>query len=150
MTSALEEYGQLTTEFLDTLALIPGNKRNVSPAGEWSPAFVVHHMADGELHFAARYFCTLGSDTPPMILFDEDRYPEALHYEQRSVAKSMAAIAGIRAMAHEVLATLDADAWERTTTTLEGESYTLTALVEKANSHMKAHTEQLKELSMTI
>ena len=107
-------------------------------------------MADGELHFAARYFFTLGSDNPPMILFDEDRYPEALHYEQRSVAKSMAAIAGIRAMAHEVLATLDAEAWERTTTTLEGESYTLTALVEKANSHMKAHTEQLKELSMTI
>ena len=150
MTSALEEYGQLTTEFLDTLALIPGNKRNIAPEGEWSAAFVVHHMADGELHFAARYFFTLGSDNPPMVLFDEDRYPEALHYENRSVAKSMAAIAGIRAMVHEILVALDAQAWERTTTSAEGESYTLTDLVEKANSHMKAHTEQLKNLSMTI
>lgn len=150
MTSALEEYGQLTTEFLDTLALIPGNKRNIAPAGEWSTAFVVHHMADGELHFAARYFFTVGSDNPPMILFDEDRYPEALHYEKRSIAKSMAAIAGIRAMVHEVLVALDSEAWERTTTSPEGESYTLKELVEKANSHMKAHTEQLRELSMTI
>lgn len=150
MTSALEEYGQLTTEFLDTLALIPGNKRNIAPEGEWSAAFVVHHMADGELHFAARYFFTLGSDNPLMVLFDEDRYPEALHYKKRSVAKSMAAIAGIRAMVHEILVALDAQAWERTTASAEGESYTLTALIEKANSHMKAHTEQLRDLASTL
>jgi hypothetical protein len=62
----------------------------------------------------------------------------------------MAAIAGIRAMVHEILVALDAQAWERTTASAEGESYTLTALIEKANSHMKAHTEQLRDLASTL
>ena len=67
MSSPIENFAQTTTDFLDALALIPGNKRAIAPENEWSAAYVVHHVADGELHFAARYLHTLGSDNPTMV-----------------------------------------------------------------------------------
>jgi hypothetical protein len=67
MNKALAKFQADATEFLDALALIPDRSRNTSINGEWSAAFVVHHVADGELHFAARYLHTLGSDNPLMI-----------------------------------------------------------------------------------
>lgn len=150
MNKALEGFSQKTADFLDALALFPDRARTIAPEGEWSAAYIVHHVADGELHFAARYLHTLGSDNPTMVYFQEERYPEALHYEQRSIAKSLASIAGIRAMIFEVLSTVDEGAWSRTTTSEDGASYTLIELVEKAGSHLVSHTEQLRALHLQI
>jgi hypothetical protein len=76
--------------------LIPDRKRNEAPEGEWSAAFIVHHTADVEVHFSARYLLTLGADNPPLIFFDEEQYPDRLKYTKRSLNKSLAAIVGIR------------------------------------------------------
>ena len=150
MSDLLNGFQKNTSDFLDALALFPDRSRTVAPAGEWSAAYIVHHVADGELHFAARYLHTLGSDNPTMVYFDEDRYPAALSYEKRTVAKSLASIAGIRAMVFEVLSNVDESAWSRQTTSEDGKSFTLTELVEKANCHLISHTEQLKALHAQI
>jgi len=150
VNATIENFQRHTNEFLDAIALFPDRLRDTAPAGEWSAAYIAHHVSDGELHFAARYFFTLGSDNPPMTYFDEDRYPEALHYEKRSITKSLAAIVGIRAMVLEILTNLDAAAWSRTTTTIDGDTYTLTELVAKADGHLTSHTEQLKALHAQI
>lgn len=146
MKELLNSFQQNTSDFLDALALFPDRTRSVAPEGEWSAAYIVHHVADGELHFAARYLHTLGSENPTMVYFEEERYPEALHYEQRSVAKSLASIAGIRAMVFEVLSTIDESAWSRQTTSEDGKTFSLADLVEKASDHLASHTEQLKSL----
>ncbi len=150
MHPLIEEFQQHTTEFLDALALFNDRERLIAPEGEWSAAFVVHHMADGELHFAARYLHTLGSDNPPMVYFEEERYPEALHYAKRSVAKSLASIAGNRAMVLEILSAISDEAWSRTTTTIDGVAYSLADMVAKADEHIVAHTEQLRALKTQI
>ena len=150
MSDILDGFQKNTTDFLDALALFPDRSRTVAPEGEWSAAYIVHHVADGELHFAARYLHTLGSDNPTMVYFDEDRYPVALSYEKRTVAKSLASIAGIRAMIFEVLSNVDESAWSRQTTSEDGQSFTLAALVEKASGHLVSHTEQLKALHAQI
>ena len=146
MNELLNGFQKNTADFLDALALFPDRARTIAPEGEWSAAFIVHHVADGELHFAARYLHILGSDNPTMIYFEEERYPVALHYDQRSIAKSLASIAGLRAMIFEVLSTVDESAWSRTTKTEDGNSFTLIQLLETASSHLVSHTEQLKEL----
>lgn len=146
MSKALDSFQKNTSDFLDALALFPDRARAIAPEGEWSAAFIVHHVADGELHFAARYLHTLGSDNPMMVYFEEERYPEALHYEKRSISKSLASIAGIRAMIYEVLSTVEENAWSRTTTSQDGVTFTLAELVEKANGHLVSHTEQLRAL----
>jgi hypothetical protein len=150
MNELLNGFQKNTSDFLDALALFPDRSRTVAPEGEWSAAYIVHHVADGELHFAARYLHTLGSENPTMVYFDEDRYPEALSYEKRTVAKSLASIAGIRAMIFEVLSNVDESAWSRQTTSEDGQSFTLAALVEKASGHLVSHTEQLKALHAQI
>ena len=150
MHSALENFQKHTAEFLDTVALFPDRLRTTSVEGEWSAAYVIHHVADGELHFAARYLHTLGSDNPLMVYFEEERYPDALHYEKRTVAKSLASIAGIRSMVFEILSTVDESAWLRTTTTVDGKSYSLEDLVTTADSHLVGHIRQLTELHATL
>ena len=150
MNKAIENYQKRTTEFLDALALFPDRSRSIAPEGEWSAAFIVHHVSDAELHFAARYWHILGSDNPGMPYFDEDNYPSALKYEKRSVAKSLAAIAGVRSMVLEVLSEIDESSWSRITTAPDGAVFTLQDLLEKADSHMASHTEQLKDLHSKI
>ena len=146
MNQAISEFQAQTNRFLDALALIPDRQRNQAPAGEWSAAYIVHHVSDGELHFAARYLHTLGSENPTMVYFNEDRYPEALSYDKRTVAKSLASIVGIRSLILEVLSHVDEAAWARITTGEDGAVYTLAQLVEKASEHMAGHTDQLTSL----
>ena len=146
MNQALVDFQAQTTQFLDALALFPERQRYEAPEGEWSAAYIVHHVSDGELHFAARYLHTLGSDNPTLVYFDEDRYPVALSYDKRTVAKSLASIVGIRSMILEVLSHVDEAAWARTTTGEDGAVYTLAQLVEKASGHIAGHTDQLKAL----
>ena len=150
MREELAQFQQHTTDFLDALALIPDRNRNEAPEGEWSAAFIVHHTADVEVHFSARYLLTLGADNPPLIFFDEEQYPNRLKYAKRSLNKSLAAIVGIRAMIGETLELLDETEWERTMTHGEGKSATLARLVAKADGHIVAHTEQLRSLAATL
>jgi hypothetical protein len=150
MNKALENFQKHTTEFLDALALIPDRARNTAPAGEWSAAYIVHHIADGEIHFAGRYLLALGSDNPTMFFFDEERYPEILGYEKRSINKSLAAIVGIRATILETLSLIEDQHWARTMVREDGVTVTLEDLVIQADGHITGHIEQLKALAAQI
>ena len=150
MHQALENFQQHTTDFLEALALFPERSRYTAPAGEWSAAYIVHHLSDGETHFAGRFLLTLGADNPPLILFNEDWYPEGLHYEKRTVNKSLAAIVGIRSMVLETLALVDAAHWDRTMEREDGSLITLAGLVLQADGHLTGHIDQLQKLSLTL
>lgn len=150
MNKALEDFQRHTTEFLDALALFPDRARNTAPAGQWSAAYIVHHLADGEIHFAGRYLLALGSDNPTMFFFDEERYPEMLGYEKRSINKSLAAIVGIRATILETLSLIDEQHWARTMVREDGVTVTLEDLVLQADGHIAGHIEQLKALAAQI
>ena len=150
MSSALENFQLRTNEFLDALALFPDRLRNSAPEGEWSAAYIVHHVSDAELHFAARYLATIASNNPTMVYFDEELYPDALRYEKRNFTKSLASIAGVRALILDVLSYIDESALARITTAEDGQVRTLGELLELADGHMASHTEQLKALHAQI
>ena len=134
-------------EFLDVLATIPEAHRYTMVNGGWSAAYVVHHMADGELHFTSRYLHAIGDENPNIQPFDEESYPERVNYALRKVKTSLAAIAGVRALASEILANAtDAD-WNKVSNHPELGPVTLSELFEKADSHMVGHTQQLREIA---
>lgn len=134
-------------EFLDVLATIPEAHRYTMVDGGWSAAYVVHHMADGELHFTSRYLHAIGDENPNIQPFDEESYPERVNYALRKVKTSLAAIAGVRALASEILANAtDAD-WNKVSNHPELGPVTLSELFEKADSHMVGHTQQLREIA---
>jgi hypothetical protein len=150
MHKALDNFQQHTTDFLEALALFPERSRYTAPDGEWSAAYIVHHLSDGETHFAGRFLLTLGADNPPLILFNEDWYPEVLHYEKRTVNKSLAAIVGIRSMVLETLSLVDEAHWDRTMEREDGSLVTLAGLVLQADGHLTGHIDQLRKLSLTL
>ena len=115
--------------------------------GGWSAAYVVHHVADGELHFASRYLHAIGDISPSIQPFDEEAYPERVNYAKRQIKTSLAAIVGIRSMVAEVFTNAtDAD-WYKVSKHPELGPVTLSELFEKADSHLVGHTQQLRDIS---
>lgn len=125
-------------KFNATSAVVPGKE------GEWSAAFVMHHIADAELHFAIRYFNALTIDKPVIIPFAEDLYPMVLNYEGRDWVNSLAQIESIGKLVQTVLAPISSQQWERLSAHFEAGDVSVSSLLAKASTHMVAHTEQLK------
>ena len=118
-------------EFQEVLSTIPEAHRYTMVDGGWSAAYVVHHVADGELHFASRYLHAIGDISPSIQPFDEEAYPERVNYAKRQVKTSLAAIVGIRAMVSEVFTNAtDAD-WDKLSNHPELGPITLSELFEK-------------------
>jgi len=143
----LERFTAHGKDFLDALAMVPESHRNTAVAGGWSAAYVVHHMADADLHFTSRYLHAIGDINPNIVPFDEEAYPERVNYAMRKVKTSLAAIVGIRALASEILANAtDAD-WNKRSMHPELGEVTLAQLFEKADNHIVSHTQQLREIA---
>ena len=102
--------------------------------GEWSPAFVMHHVADAEMHFAIRYFNALTIDSPPIIL----------NYAGRDWSNSLSIIESIGNLVRVALSPISSQQWERLSIHPEAGEVTISFLMGKARSHLAAHTEQLK------
>jgi hypothetical protein len=143
----LDRFAAHGKEFQEVLSTIPEAHRYTMVDGGWSAAYVVHHVADGELHFASRYLHAIGDISPSIQPFDEEAYPERVNYAKRQVKTSLAAIVGIRAMVSEVFANAtDAD-WDKLSNHPELGPITLSELFEKADSHLVGHTQQLRDIS---
>ncbi|MBU3642414.1 MAG: hypothetical protein FGM48_00570 [Candidatus Nanopelagicaceae bacterium] len=143
----LDRFAAHGKEFQEVLSTIPEAHRYTMVDGGWSAAYVVHHVADGELHFASRYLHAIGDISPSIQPFDEEAYPERVNYAKRQVKTSLAAIVGIRAMVSEVFTNAtDAD-WDKLSNHPELGPITLSELFEKADSHLVGHTQQLRDIS---
>jgi len=110
---------------------------------EWSPANIIHHIADAEAHFYVRYLRVLTENVPTTEFFDENVYPELLHYEKRDVNASIALIEGIRAASISLFNNFKEEDWQRKGLTSDGNEFVLIALIKKARSHINDHANQL-------
>ena len=143
----LIEYGKNFDAFMAQARKFDSANMHVSKEdGEWSPAFVIHHVADAELHFAIRYFKALTIDKPVIIPFAEDLYPTVLNYEGRDWVNSLAQIESIGKLVQTVLDPISSQQWERLSVHPEAGDVSISFLMGKARNHMAAHTEQLKGL----
>ena len=143
----LAEFIKNGKDFVSIAKSISSQDLSKTPiAGEWSAAFVLHHMCDGELHFATRYLNNLAEDTPKIFPFNEDIYPDRLYYSKRDAQASLAAIEGIQIVAADILSTIPEGDWSRTSVHEERGLMTLADLVSLATGHNKSHAGQLAEL----
>ena len=117
--------------------------------GEWSAAYVIHHLADSDAHFLVRFLNVLAVEHPAIVPFDEESFPAALGYEGRSVAISLGAIDASRAHLVDILSHLDSSVWERKGVHAERGELSLTALLELTTNHRVGHIEQLNKLLAT-
>jgi hypothetical protein len=143
----LAEFIENGREFISLAKSISTGDMNKTPiAGEWSTAYVLHHMCDGEMHFATRYLNNLAETSPNILPFNEDIYPDRLQYAKRDALASLAAIEGIQIANANILGAIPESDWSRTSIHQERGIMTLAELVELASGHTKSHLGQLKDL----
>ncbi|CAB4928975.1 unannotated protein [freshwater metagenome] len=140
----LSEYFQHYQAFMAAAKKLDSTNVAISKLpGEWSPAFILHHVADAEMHFAIRYFNALTIDKPAVIPFEEDLYPSVLNYEGRDWSTSLSLIESIGKLVHVTLSPLTAEQWEKNSIHPEAGEVSVSFLIGKARNHMESHTQQL-------
>jgi hypothetical protein len=147
----LAEFIKNGKELISLAKSIPSGDLNKAPiAGEWSAAYVLHHMCDGEMHFATRYITNLAEITPNIVPFNENVYPDRLQYSKRDALTSLAAIEGIQLAIANILSAIPESDWSRTSMHPEGGLMTLADLFAMDTRHSKSHAGQLREISSAL
>ena len=142
----LKEYKEATDNFVAAAREIPANKLHKSPANdEWSPANIIHHLADTEAHFYIRYLKILTEEVPQTEFFDENVYPARLKYEKRDVEKSLRLLQSLRESFYNLMTNFSEEEWERKGKNSDVGEYPIIALIKKSRSHIKDHLNQLQE-----
>lgn len=145
----LRLYSTNAKALLAAARIIPADKITVSSGeGEWSAAYVIHHMADSEMQFGVRYSNLLSEDIPDIVPFDEAKFPAGLHYELRSVANSLAAFEAANNLNCEILSNAVAEDWKRTALHPESGLVSLVELVTHCGNHIGVHIEQLQRAAL--
>jgi hypothetical protein len=140
----IAEFRESGQRFIEIAKGASSEKLHKSPKNdEWSPANIIHHMADAEAHFYIRYLRVLTENIPTTEFFDEDVYPELLHYGKRDVNASIALIESIRASSVSLFNNFKDEDWQRKGITSDGNEFVLIALIKKARSHINDHANQL-------
>ena len=147
----LAEFIKNGKEFISIAKTISPQDLEKTPlAGEWSAAYVLHHMCDGEMHFATRYITNLAEITPNIVPFNENVYPNRLQYAKRDALTSLAAIEGIQLAVANILGTIPESEWSRTSMHPEGGLMTLADLFAMDTRHSKSHAAQLRDISNAL
>lgn len=143
----LTTFDSSTQEFCALAKSVNIFKLHAVPApGEWSAAYVIHHLADSDAQFLVRFINVLTIDRPAIVPFDEDSFPGGLRYKDRSIAISLNAIEASRAQLVDILSQLDDEAWNRAGIHSERGELSLSTLLQFTTDHRVGHIEQLKGL----
>jgi hypothetical protein len=140
----LSKYHSSASSFVEEGKKISAENLNHSKDGEWSAAFVIHHIADAEIQFGVRYANALAEENPTIVPFDEEKFPTGLQYEKRSVSVSLQSLAASHAMNYEILKNASDADWGRLSTHPQRGPVTLLQLVTLSANHIESHIAQLK------
>lgn len=142
----LKEYKDGTDNFIAAAKAVPADKLHKTPANdEWSPANIIHHLADTEAHFYIRYLKILTEEIPETDFFDENVYPARLKYGKRDVEKSLHLLQSLRESFYNIMSNFTPDEWERKGKNANVGEYPIIALIKKSRTHIKDHLNQLNE-----
>ena len=143
----LAQYKKNGKDFVEVASSISTAELNKPmPGGEWPPAFVIHHMADAEIHFATRYLHILTTDKPTIINFAEEAYPDRTNYAKRSAADSLALYQAIHKVIENILDNASDADWERVGVHFELGEIPMKQFFAKAVGHNAEHAQQLRDL----
>jgi hypothetical protein len=144
----LEKYHSSAISFYEEGKQISAQALDQSKDGEWSAAFVIHHIADAEIQFGVRYANALCEENPTIVPFDEEKFPTGLQYSKRSVSVSLQSLEASHAMNYEILKNASDADWQRISTHPQRGPVTLLQLVTLSANHIESHIAQLKNAAI--
>jgi hypothetical protein len=110
----------------------------------WSARQIVHHLADSEMTSAIRLRRLLAEDDPVIAGYDENAFAAKLHYHDRPIAPSLAALEAARATTVQLLERLTEEDWRRTGTHTEDGPYGVEHWLRTYAAHGHDHAEQIR------
>ena len=147
----VKDHQELTKKFGDLAGTISPKMLKVSPKdGGWSPAFIIHHLSDAELHFATRYLWILTAENPLIAPFDEESYPLKLNYLVRDPNLSLKSLLAVSAMAGDILGQVSQGDWQRKGIHSDRGEITLLEVLQTSRNHIKAHIDQLEQVLVKL
>jgi hypothetical protein len=111
-------------------------------AGEWTVREIAHHLADGELNSAVRLRRLIAEEHPILPGYDEMEFSRRLHYGDRPIGPSLAAMRAARAATLDILERLSEAEWARTGVHTEQGPYSVEAWLRDYASHPHDHADQ--------
>ena len=140
----IDQYLSTAEQFFNVAKAADSAKLKKAPSdSEWSGAFVIHHLADFEIHFSHRIIRILTETNPLIESYDESEYAILLSYENRDVAVSLNSILANRKLIHEILSKSQEEVLERPAIhSVKGE-IKLKNLLQSSTGHLADHTAQL-------
>ena len=110
----------------------------------WTPRQVVHHLADSEMTSAIRLRRLLAEERPVIAGYDEEGFARSLHYSERPIEGSLAALRGARASTAALIDALAEPEWEREGTHSESGRYTVQDWLSIYADHCHDHADQIR------
>ena len=124
----------------------PAKARKQPAPGKWSIAEIVAHLADTELVGGYRMRAILGAPGGPIIGFDQDVWVTALHYDKRSLQKSLEQYRTLREANLALLKTLTPEQWKQYGMHNERGAESIETMVRMFAGHDLNHFQQIERI----
>jgi DinB superfamily len=111
--------------------------------GGWSAREVVHHTADSELTSAIRLRKLLAEENALIHGYDEMEFSRRLHYRERPIGPSLAAVRSARETSMSILELLTEADWSRSGTHSDSGPYSVVTWLEIYTAHCHDHADQI-------
>jgi hypothetical protein len=111
--------------------------------GGWSAREVVHHTADSELTSAIRLRKLLSEENAQIQGYDEMEFSRRLHYRERPIGTSLAAVRVARETSGSLLDLMTEADWSRSGTHTDSGPYSVETWLEIYAAHCHDHADQI-------
>jgi hypothetical protein len=143
----LARYAAAAGEFEAAIADVRDDELDARPIpGEWSVREIAHHVCDSEMTSAIRLRRLIAEDDPAITGYDEMEWSRRLHYPERPIGPSVAAMRGARDTTLSILECLTEDEWARAGTHSEIGTYSVERWLRIYAEHPREHGEQARRV----
>jgi hypothetical protein len=150
-TRLIQQYRSGFDQVARALEGFPAAKLTARPfPGKWSAAEIVHHLADSEMASAIRLRKLLAEAHPVIQGYDQDRYAEVLHYQERPIEPSLQAFRYARETTAQLLERMAEADWRKLGWHSEAGSYHTERWLEIYAAHAHGHAEQIERLKAAL
>ena len=140
-------YGQVAR----ALDGFPAGKLTARPfTGKWTAAEIVHHLADSEMTSAIRIRKLLAEPFPVIQAYDQERFAEVMHYQERPIEPSLQAFRYARESTAQLFEHMSEADWRKLGWHSEAGSYHTERWLEIYAAHAHGHAEQIERLKAAL
>jgi hypothetical protein len=118
--------------------------------GKWTAAEIVHHLADSEMTSAIRIRKLLAEPFPVIQAYDQERFAELMHYQERPIEPSLQAFRYARESTAQLFEHMSEADWRKLGWHSEAGSYHTERWLEIYAAHAHGHAGQIERLKAAL